>query len=159
MELKTLEDLLIHCLADLRDAEKQLIRALPKMAEATTDPILRKGFEDHLEQTREQEARLREIQDSFKDVTEQVTCKGMEGLIKEGEEILKMQGDPDVKDAALMGAAQKVEHYEMAGYISAIDLATKLGMKDVAKILQKSLEEESYTAEKLRMMEEASEAQ
>jgi ferritin-like metal-binding protein YciE len=154
MELKSIEDLLLHVLADIKSAEEQLIVALPRMAKAATDPNLKQGFTQHLEQTKEHLNRLELIIGSFEDDIDEVHCKAMEGLIKEGDEVLQMQGDSDIKDIAIMGAAQKIEHYEIAAYTSAMDLANKLKMTDVAETLKRTLEEEGYTAEKLRLLEE-----
>jgi ferritin-like metal-binding protein YciE len=154
-ELKTFEDLLIHCITDLYSAEKQLTKAIPNMAEAATDEDLKEGFEDHLTETEEHVKRLEEIIDSFAyEIDTSMTCKGIEGLIDEGKEVLKMDADSDVLDAALIGAASKVEHYEIAAYTTAITLAKKLGMDDIAEILQETLGEEGAMAKKLEMMGE-----
>ena len=110
MQLETLEDLYIHELKDLYSAEKQLIRALPKMAKAAGNKELSSGFTEHLEQTKEHAARIEKILSDHKQSTRGSKCKGMEGLISEGEELLKERPDPEVKDAGLISAAQRVEH-------------------------------------------------
>ncbi len=116
MQLNTLHDLLIHELRDLYSAEKQLTKALPKMAKAATSPKLKKGFEKHLSETEGQIKRLDQIFAELDVSSRGPKCAAMEGLVEEGSELIKTAGDDNVKDAALIGAAQRVEHYEMAGY-------------------------------------------
>ena len=116
MQLETLQDLYVHELKDLYSAEKQLIRALPKMAKAAKDSKLAAGFEEHLEQTKQHAARLERILSNHKKSTRGSRCKGMEGIIAEGAEMVEEEADPEVKDAGLISAAQRVEHYEIAGY-------------------------------------------
>ncbi len=152
--LTTLQDLFAHELADLYSAEKQIIEALPKMIEVTTNPRLKQGFEKHLKETEEHKKRIEELCEKEGMELEDVTCKGMEGLLKEGEEIMKMKAEPEVLDAGLIIAAQRVEHYEIAGYGSAAEHAKQLGLKDAAKILVKTLDEEKVTDEKLSMIAE-----
>jgi ferritin-like metal-binding protein YciE len=149
MKLKTLKDLYIHELKDLYSAEKQLIRALPKMAKAANNEKLSAGFEKHLEETKEHAARLEEILSSHDQTTRGPKCKGMEGVIAEGAEMIEEEADEEVRDAGLIAAAQRVEHYEMAGYGTARTYAELLGDKAGAKILQTTLDEESSTNEKL----------
>ena len=149
MKLNTLKELYIHELKDLYSAEKQLIRALPKMARAASDPQLAAGFEAHLKQTREHANRLEELLKAEDESTRVPKCKGMEGMIEEGEEMVKEKGPDEVRDAGLIAAAQRVEHYEIAGYGTARTYAELLGNKAAAKLLQKTLNEEAATDRKL----------
>ncbi len=149
MELETLKDLYIDELKDLYSAENQIIKALPKMAKAATNEQLAAGFREHLEQTREQAARLEQILKSHQESTRGPKCKGMEGLIAEGDEMIEEEGDDEVRDAGLISAAQRVEHYEIAGYGCARTYAELLGDKEGAKLLQTSLNEEAETDKKL----------
>jgi ferritin-like metal-binding protein YciE len=145
MALESLQDLYLEQLRDLHSAERQIIKALPKMIEQTSHPELRQAFELHLRQTEEQLRRLEQIgQKSGQKLTGH-TCKGMEGLLEEGEELMKERADSDVLDAALISAAQRVEHYEMAGYGCARTYARLLGLEDDAQILQRTLDEEGKT--------------
>jgi ferritin-like metal-binding protein YciE len=142
MQLNTLKDLFEHELADLHDAETQLVEALPKMAQAASNDELRSAFEHHLNETRDHVRRLEEIRAQIgSSMTEQ--CDGMRGLIKEGDEIVTAEGDPTVKDAALISAAQRVEHYELAAYGTARTLAGELDLEDAKDLLDQTLEEES----------------
>jgi ferritin-like metal-binding protein YciE len=149
MKLDTLTDLYIHQLRDLYSAEKQLIRALPKMAKAATNEKLRAGFELHLEETKEHANRLEQLLSSHGKSTRGPKCKAMEGLIEEGKELMEEEADPEVLDVGLIGAAQKVEHYEIAGYGTARSLAELIGDQDGQKILQQTLDEEGATDKKL----------
>jgi ferritin-like metal-binding protein YciE len=149
MELSTLKDLYIHELKDLYSAEKQIIKALPKMAKAATSPELKAGFEEHLEETKEHAVRLEKILRSHDQTTRGPKCKGMEGVVAEGAEMIEEEADDEVRDAGLIAAAQRVEHYEMAGYGSARTYAEFLGDKEGAKLLQTTLDEEAATDEKL----------
>jgi ferritin-like metal-binding protein YciE len=149
MELSTLKDLYIHELKDLYSAEKQIIKALPKMAKAATSPDLKAGFEQHLEETKEHAVRLEKILKSHDQTTRGPKCKGMEGVVAEGAEMIEEEADDEVRDAGLIAAAQRVEHYEMAGYGSARTYAELLGDKEGAKLLQTTLDEEAATDEKL----------
>lgn len=150
MQLNNLTDLYVAELRDLYDAERQLVDALPKMATAAKDNKLREGFEHHLEQTREHVRRLERIFSELGEAPGGETCHAMKGLIKEGEEIMNITtSDADVKDAALITAAQRVEHYEIAGYGGVRTFAEKLGHKDQAKLLQETLDEEGDTDKKL----------
>ncbi len=154
MELETLKDLYIHELKDLYSAENQIIKALPKMAKAASSPKLTDGFQKHLEETKEHAARLEKILKSHDETTRGPKCKGMEGLIKEGAEMIEEDADEDVRDAGLISAAQRVEHYEMAGYGCARTYANLLGDKDGARLLQKTLDEEGATDKKLTKLAE-----
>jgi ferritin-like metal-binding protein YciE len=149
MKMKTLDDLLAHELKDLYSAEKQITKALPKMAKAASSDDLRQAFETHLEETEEQIHRLEEIFDRLELPLRAPKCKAMEGLIEEGKEILEEDMDDSVRDAALIAAAQRVEHYEMAGYGCARTFAELLGHSEVVDLLQTTLDEEKTTDEKL----------
>jgi ferritin-like metal-binding protein YciE len=149
MKIQTLTDLYIHQLKDLYSAEKQLIKALPKMAKAATNEKLRAGFELHLEETKEHATRLESLLSSHKQTTRGPKCKAMEGLIEEGKELMEDEVDPEVLDVGLIAAAQKVEHYEIAGYGCARTLAEILGDKAGQKVLQQTLDEEGSTDKKL----------
>jgi len=149
MELETLKDLYIHELKDLYSAEKQIIKALPKMAKAANNPDLAAGFKLHLEETKEHAARLETILKSHDATTRGPKCKGMEGVLAEGAEMIEEEADEEVRDAGLIGAAQRVEHYEMAGYGTARTFAELLGDTEGAKLLQLTLDEEGATDEKL----------
>jgi ferritin-like metal-binding protein YciE len=156
MQLHTLEDLYIHELKDLYSAEKQLIRALPKMAKAADNEQLSSGFSEHLEQTKEHASRLEKILSDHKQSTRGAKCKGMEGLIAEGEELLQERADPEVKDAGLISAAQRVEHYEIAGYGTALTYADMFGDKEGARLLKMTLNEEKETDHKLTKIAKSS---
>jgi ferritin-like metal-binding protein YciE len=149
MELETLRDLYIHELKDLHSAEKQLTKALPRMAKAATNEDLAAGFEEHLAQTEEHVKRLEKILESHDESTRGPKCKGMEGLIEEGKEMIEEDGDDDVRDAGLISAAQRVEHYEIAGYGCARTYAEILGDRKGADLLDQTLEEEAATDKKL----------
>ena len=149
MKLETLQDLYIHELKDLYSAEQQLTKALPKMAKASSNPKLADGFKMHLEQTREHAVRLEKVLSSHGQTTRGKKCKGMEGLIAEGAEMIEEEAEDDVRDAGLISAAQRVEHYEMAGYGCARTYAEILGDKEGARTLQKTLDEETQTDKKL----------
>lgn len=156
MKLNTLKDLYIHELKDLYSAEKQLIKALPKMAKAASNQKLADGFETHLKQTKEHASRLENILAALDQTTRGPKCKGMEGVLKEGEEVIEEEADEEVRDAALIAAAQRVEHYEIAGYGTARTYAELLGDKAGAKILQTTLDEEAETDVKLTKLAESS---
>jgi len=149
MKLDSLKELYVHELSDLHSAEKQILKALPNMAKAASSEDLRQAFEKHLDQT---EVHLQRLESAFSFINEkpkQIVCKGMKGLLEEGEEMIKENGDAAVKDAGLIAAAQRVEHYEMAGYGCARTYAEMLGEMDSAKLLQKTLDEERTTDENL----------
>ena len=156
MTLDNLENVLVLQLRDLRSAEVQLIDALPKMAEAAANPDLRSAFETHLQETRQQKTRLDQAFRLLGKKPETETCEAMQGLIAEGEEIIGLEGDPDVKDAALIAAAQRVEHYEMAGYGCARTFARRLGLTEVARLLQETLDEEGNADKILTHIAESS---
>ena len=143
MNLDSLTKLYVHELKDLYSAEKQLVEALPKMITAASNKDLKKALKDHLADTRRQVQRLDKVFARTEYSPRGHKCEGMEGLIKEGASILKEDSDPDVLDAAIIAAAQRVEHYEMAGYGVARTYAEKLGDYKAADLLQESLEEEA----------------
>jgi ferritin-like metal-binding protein YciE len=149
MELNTLKDLYVHELKDLFSAEQQIVKALPKMDKAASNKELVSGFQEHLEQTKGHAQRLEQILSSHKQTTRGPKCKGMEGVIAEGAEMIEEEADVEVKDAGLIAAAQRVEHYEMAGYGTARTYAELLGDKEGAKLLALTLEEEKQTDQKL----------
>jgi ferritin-like metal-binding protein YciE len=149
MELETLHDLYIHELKDLYSAETQIIKALPKMAKAATNPKLVAGFKTHLAETKEHATRLEKILKSHDEIARGPKCKGMEGVIKEGAEMIEEDAEDEVRDAGLISAAQRVEHYEMAGYGTARTYAQLLGDRQGATLLQKTLDEEGATDKKL----------
>lgn len=155
MEMKDLEDLFHDELKDVYDAEHQLTKALPKMAKAATSPKLKKAFEDHLAQTEEHIARLEKVFEIFGKKPVKKTCKAMKGLVEEGSEVIKEDMDPEVKDAALIASAQRVEHYEMAAYGCLRTYAMHLDMADAQKILQTTLDEEGDTDKKLTKLAES----
>ena len=156
MELATLQDLYVHELKDLYSAEKQLIKALPKMAEAANNAQLAAGFREHLEQTKGHAERLEQILSGHKQSTHGARCKGMEGIVAEGAEMIEEEADKEVKDAGLISAAQRVEHYEIAGYGTVRTYAELLGDKEGAKLLQTTLKEEEETDEKLTTLAKSS---
>jgi ferritin-like metal-binding protein YciE len=145
MALESLQELYVEQLKDLHSAEEQIIEALPKMIEKASHAELRQAFEAHLRQTREQLRRLDQIGQRAGQKLTGHKCKGMAGLLEEGEETLKERADSDVLDAALIAAAQRVEHYEMAGYGCARTYAHLLGLDDDVKLLQQTLDEEGDT--------------
>jgi ferritin-like metal-binding protein YciE len=149
MELETLKDLYIHELKDLYSAEKQIIKALPKMVKTATNKQLAAGFKGHLEQTKEHAARLEEILDRHDESTDGPKCEGMEGVLREGHEMIEEDAEDQVRDAGLIAAAQRVEHYEIAGYGCARTYAELLGDRQGARLLEITLTEESDTDKKL----------
>jgi ferritin-like metal-binding protein YciE len=149
MKLKDLNSLFLHELKDLYSAEKQLIKALPKMAKGAANEELRQAFEHHLKETESQLERLDNIFDELDVAPRGQKCAAMEGLIEEAKELLEGDSDPRVLDAALICAAQRVEHYEIAAYGSVRSLAQQLGMTDLAAELQETLNEEKKANEKL----------
>jgi ferritin-like metal-binding protein YciE len=148
-KVTTLQQLYVEQLKDLFSAETQLIEALPKMADAAHSPVLKKGFRGHLKETREHAKRLQRILKSLGEKPEGKTCQAMKGLIKEGNEAISEDATPALKDVALIAAAQRVEHYEMAGYGCVKTYATLLGWKADATVLETTLKEEAATDKKL----------
>ena len=152
MEMDSLRKLYVDELKDLYSAEKQILQALPKMAKKATNEQLKKGFEMHLEETRMQVERLDRIFELLGKSPRGKKCKGMEGLLEEGKEMMQEDMDPEVMDAALIAAAQRVEHYEIAGYGTVRTYAQLLGENQHAKLLQQTLDEEGNTDKKLTQL-------
>jgi ferritin-like metal-binding protein YciE len=153
--LENLNDLLIEQLKDIYNAESQLTKALPKMAKASTNPELRKAFEKHLIQTEEHVRRLEQVFESLDETPKGKTCAAMKGLIEEGSETIKEKAEANVKDAALIAAAQRVEHYEIAAYGTVRAYARQLGHKAAAQLLDKTLQEEGDTDKLLTQIAES----
>jgi ferritin-like metal-binding protein YciE len=156
MKFQTLQDLFVDTLKDLYNAEGQIVKALPKMEQAAHSSDLKQGFQMHLDQTHHQVERLTQIFQDLNLRPEGKTCKGMEGIIAEGQELMRDAGDPDVLDAGLIEAAQKVEHYEISSYGTARTFAHRLGYTNAAQLLQQTLDEEKQTDEKLTVLAERS---
>ena len=154
MEINSLRELYVEHLRDLYDAENQLIKALPRMAKEATSDQLRQGIEEHLEQTRGHAERLEEIFEQLGEKAKGKKCKGMQGLIEEGKETLDEDMEEDTKDAAIIAAAQRVEHYEISGYGTARTYANLLGEDEAAELLEETLEEEKETDQKLTQLAE-----
>lgn len=152
MTRSTFEDLFVHALSDVYSAEKQLTKALPKLARASTNPDLRAAFEQHLEETHGQIHRIDDVVESTGLKLKRMKCAAMEGLVEEGQEVIDEIDRGPVLDAALIGAAQKVEHYEIATYGTLCALAKQLGHKDAAKLLAETLAEEKSTDQKLTVL-------
>jgi ferritin-like metal-binding protein YciE len=154
-EFNNLNDLFVHELEDLYDAEKRLTDALPKMAEAASNQDLKQAFQSHLNETEQHVNRLEQVFQLIGKTPNRETCDAMKGLISEGGHAISAKGDPDVRDAALIAAAQRVEHYEMAGYGTLRTFAQQLGMNDIASILQRTLDEEGAADKKLTRIAES----
>jgi ferritin-like metal-binding protein YciE len=152
--LETFDDLFVVQLQDLYDAEQRLTKALPKMAAAAHNSSLKSAFEEHLRQTQNQVSRLEHVFQQLGHSAKTKTCEAMKGLIEEGSEIISGKGDPNVKDAALIAAAQRVEHYEIAAYGTARTFAQQLGKSEAARLLQQTLDEEADTDKKLTSLAE-----
>jgi ferritin-like metal-binding protein YciE len=151
-QLNSLNDVLVEQIADLQSAEQQLISALPKMAQAASDGQLREAFQTHLEETRGHAERLTKVVGMLGGSVPAEECQAMKGLIAEGEDVINATGDPAAKDAALIAAAQRVEHYEIAAYGTARTLSDQLGMGDAAGLLDQTLNEESHADELLNKL-------
>jgi ferritin-like metal-binding protein YciE len=149
MALESLKQLYVEQLRDLYSAETQILGALPKLAARASHPELKAAFQEHEQQTQEQVRRLDGIFQALGEKPQGHHCKGMEGLLKEGEEMLREKADPDVLDAGLIAAAQRVEHYEIAGYGCVRTYANRLGLQDQARTLQTTLDEEGDTDKRL----------
>jgi ferritin-like metal-binding protein YciE len=154
MKLMMLDDLFVEEMQDLYSAENQLVQALPKIAKAASSPELRRAFEDHLEQTKGHVRRIEEIFSEVEGSPKGKKCVGMEGLLKEGKEFLDDEIQDEVRDAALISAAQRVEHYEIAGYGSARAHAEELGYSEAVMLLQQTLDEEKDADRKLTQIAE-----
>ena len=150
-----LQEVLVDQLRDLLHAEGQLVAALPKMAEAASSPELKSAFEEHLQQTRTQTSRLEQIFQKLGESPKGQKCKGVEGIIDEGEDLMDEDAPPAVADASLIGAAQRVEHYEIASYVTVRTYARRLGYQDHERLLSETLEEEGQTDKKLTRLAES----
>ncbi len=157
MKLNSLQDLYLSELKDLYDAENRIIKALPKMVEAANSPELRTAFEEHLEQTRMQAQRLEQIFQKMGETPKGEKCEGIVGILDEGEDVMDEVEDapPAVCDAALISAAQRVEHYEIAAYGTVRTFARRLGHEDHAQLLNQTLQEEGNTDKKLTNLAES----
>ena len=155
MKTKTMEDLYLQELKDLYDGEKQLIKALPKMAKAATSMELKAAFEEHLQQTQQQAQRLEQIFSARNEKPTGKKCVGLEGIIEEGEDLISNVEESPLRDAGLIAAAQKVEHYEMAGYGTACTFAQRLGDEKATQLLQQTLNEEKAADKKLTTIAES----
>ena len=156
MEMETLKDLYVEELKDLYSAENQIIKALPKMIKAASHEELKQAFTRHLNETEIHVQRLEEVCDELGVSPKGKKCVGMEGLLKEGSELIKEKPEPDVLDAGLIAAAQHVEHYEMAGYGCVRTYARQLGYENQAELLQTTLDEEGHTDHLLTEIAESS---
>jgi ferritin-like metal-binding protein YciE len=154
-KLKSLDDLLVHELQDIYNAEAQILKALPKMIKAASHPELQSAFEEHLEQTEGQVERLDQVFKLLGVPAKGKKCEGMAGLLEEGKKVMEEDAEPDVMDAALIAAAQKVEHYEIASYGCVCTYAEMLGYDQVHDLLGQNLEEEEVTDEKLTALAES----
>jgi ferritin-like metal-binding protein YciE len=154
-KLTSLNDLMIEELKDVYDAEHQITKALPKMAKAAFDPKLQSTFNAHLTETEGHIRRLEQVFNLLGEKPARKTCKAMRGLLEEGDDVLKEDADSLVKDAALIGSAQRVEHYEMAAYGTLRTFALTLGFDEIATLLQENLEQEGETDRKLTMIAES----
>jgi ferritin-like metal-binding protein YciE len=154
MSMDSLRDLYVEQLRDLYSAENQILKALPMMAEKASNPELKAAFQEHERVTTDQVKRLETIFDGLGEKSSGHHCKGMEGLLKEGQEMIKEKGDPATLDAGLIAAAQRVEHYEIAGYGCVRTYADRLGYADQARTLQQTLDEEGETDERLTALAE-----
>jgi ferritin-like metal-binding protein YciE len=154
MKMDNLQDLLIEDLKDLYDAEHQITKALPKMAKAASSQELKNAFEEHLTQTENHIKRLEQVFDAMGKKASRKTCQAMKGLVEEGSELMQEDADPQVLDAALIGAAQKVEHYEIASYGTLATYAQMLGQNQAVQLLRATLQEEKQTDDKLTMLAE-----
>jgi ferritin-like metal-binding protein YciE len=153
-DIKTMDDLFVHTLRDIYYAEKQIMKALPKMVEKSTDAELKRGFQDHLRQTESHVKRLEQVFEKLGDEPKGVDCPAIDGIIDEAEEVAGEVEDKSVLDAALIAAAQAVEHYEMTRYGTLIAWAKELGRNDCVPLLQQTLEEEKEADKKLTAIAE-----
>lgn len=154
-KLISLEELLAQEIKHLYSAETQLVKALPKMAKAASSPELKEAIQTHLEETKVHVTRLERVAELLEITPRGKSCKAMKGLVEEGQEVIEEEGEPSIKDLALITAAQKVEHYEIAGYGSVRALADLLGLAEVSEILSQTLEEEGQTDKNLTTIAEA----
>jgi ferritin-like metal-binding protein YciE len=156
MKMETLQDLFMDVLKDTYDAEHQITKALPKMAKAANSPELKAAFEEHLQQTETHIQRLEQVFEAQGKKPSRKTCKGMQGLIEEGSELIKEDAEPEVLDAGLIAAAQKVEHYEISAYGTLSAYANLLGTRDAVSLFQQTLDEETQTDQNLTQLAEGS---
>jgi ferritin-like metal-binding protein YciE len=154
MEMESLRDLFLDELRDMYHAEGQMIKSLPRMAKKADSDELRSAFEEHLEETKKQHERLEEVFELFEEKPKTKVCKGMQGIIEEGKEMMQEDIDADVLDAALIASAQRAEHYEIAAYGTLRTYAQLLGEDEAAKILQEILDEEGTADKKLTKLAE-----
>ncbi len=154
MKLESLRDLFVHEIRDLYDAEKRLVKKLPEMAESASAGDLRAALEQHLMQTREHVTRLERVFGILDEKAKSESCKGMDGIIDEAEDVIDSADEPRVKDAAIIGAAQKVEHYEIAAYGTVRTYAQQLGIEEAARLLQQTLNEEGEADKRLTAIAE-----
>jgi len=154
-DIKTMDDLFVHTLQDIYYAEKQILKALPKMIEKATNPQLKQGFEEHLRQTEGHVQRVEQVFEMHGTQAKAVDCPAMDGIIKEANEIAGEVDDKQVLDAALIAAAQAVEHYEITRYGTLVAWAKELGRSDCASVLQQNLDEEKATDKKLTELAES----
>lgn len=155
MQMQSLQDLFVDELKDLYNAENQLLKALPKMAKAASNDKLKQALTSHLEQTKGHVQRLEQVFDSLGEKPKGKVCKAMKGLVEEGKEMMEEGEEPEVTDAAIIAASQRIEHYEMAGYGCVRTYAHVLGNKQIAGILQKTLDEEGEADKKLTALAES----
>ena len=155
MQMENLEDLLKEDLKDVLHAENQIIKALPKMIKTASNEELKSAFQEHLEETKGHVDRLEQVMEILGMPVKGKTCKAMQGIIEEGKEVMEEDAEEDVMDAALIGAAQKVEHYEIATYGTLCTYADLLGLQDAKRLLGQNLEEEKRTDQKLTELAEA----
>ena len=154
MTVKTVEELFVHELSDIYSAEKQLTKALPRLARASANPSLAEAFNSHLEETQGQIERIDQIVELLDLKLKRIKCAAMEGLVEEGKEVIESVEEGPVRDAALIGGAQKVEHYEIASYGTLAALAKNLGYKDAIPLILATLKEEKSADEKLTLLAE-----
>ena len=155
MKIENLNDLFLHALQDIYFAEKQIVKALPKMMKKTDSPELGKAFESHLAETEEQVTRLEQVFEMLGEKPKATKCPAIEGIIEEANELIADIQDPDTRDAGMIAAAQAVEHYEITRYGTLVSWAELLGMKDAAKVLGQTLKEEYGADQKLTKLAES----
>jgi ferritin-like metal-binding protein YciE len=155
MHMENLQDLMKEDLKDVLNAEKQIIKALPKMIKTASNPQLQEAFQNHLEETKVQAERIEQVMEMMGMPVKTKTCKAMQGIIEEGKEVMSEDAEDDVMDAALIGAAQKVEHYEIATYGTLCTYAELLGLRDAKRLLGQNLEEEKKTDQLLTQLAES----
>ncbi len=156
MPLNSMQDLVVYKLQAIYDAENQALQAYPQIMEAVTSPELKQGLQQHMQQTQQQVQRLEQIFQQLGQQPSGQPCTSMQGLIQEGQELIQQGGAPEVLDAAIIGAAQAIEHHEIAAYGTARTLAQQLGMQEAAQLLEQTLEEEKQTDAQLTQLAESS---